>query len=381
MQILPALHGGGVERGTIDIAKALKKDGFESIVVSSGGILVYQLKEAGVKHFNLEVNSKNPLTLFLNINRLVKLIRDNEVDIVHVRSRSPMISAYFACKKTGTKLLSTVHGSYSTDFFGLKNFPLKILYNSFMLKADKIIAVSEFIRDYIKENYIDAPLEKIVVIRRGADLNYFNKDRVSKSRIIDISRKWHLPEDRKVILFPARFTSWKGHEFLIEALAKVKNDFFCAMVGSDHGHRSFKKKIENKIIKSDLSGKIKILGICKDMPAAYVVSHLVISASLRPEAFGRVAIEAQSSERIIIATKVGGSLETVVDGKTGFLVDVGDVDGLAALIDKALEMSKLETDEMGADARKNIEQNFSNEKMCVETIALYRSLLNQSSDQ
>lgn len=381
MQILPALQNGGVERGTIDVAKALKKDGFEPIVVSSGGILVYQLKEAGIRHYNLPVDSKSPLNLFLNINKIARIIRENNVDVVHVRSRSPMISAYYACKKTGVKLVSTVHGSYSTDLCGWKNFPLKLAYNSFMLKADRVIAVSNFIREYLQENYVDFVAEKVSVIRRGADLNYFNKEKVSKNRIIDISRKWHLPEDKKIILFPARFTSWKGHEFLIDALAKVKNDFFCAIVGSDHGHRAFKKKIENKIIKSDLSGRVKILGICKDMPAAYAVSHLVVSASLRPEAFGRIAIESQSSQRVIIATKVGGSLETVIDGKTGFLVEVGDVEGLAALIDKVLEMSKTETEEMGDAARKNIEDNFSNEKMCLETISLYKSLLNQTSDQ
>ena len=376
MQILPALESGGVERGTIDIAKALKKANFEPIVVSSGGVMVYQLREAGIQHITLPVHNKNLFTIFLNIKRIVKLIQSNHVDIVHVRSRVPMWSAYFACKKTGTKLVSTVHGTYSLGIFKFKSSMLKKIYNSIMLEADRVIAVSYFIKDYLVKNYKGFLPEHITVIRRGAELGYFNYAKVSKSRIIDLSKKWNLPEDKKIILMPARFTTWKGHEFLIEALTKVKCDFCCVMVGSDHGHVSFREKIENKIIKANLAGKVKIVGICKDMPTAYAISHLVVCPSIKPEAFGRVAIEAQASSRIIVATKIGGALETVIEGKTGFLVDVGDSDKLAELIEKVLEMPKAEADVMGQDARKNVEENFSNEAMCNETLNVYKSLLN-----
>jgi glycosyltransferase involved in cell wall biosynthesis len=235
-----------------------------------------------------------------------------------------------------------------------------------MLKADAIIVVSNFIREYLLQNYQEKdrqfPFEKITVIQRGVDLNYFNHNKVSKNRIIDLIGKWGIPEDKKIILMPARFTFWKGHEFLIEALTKVKNDFFCVMVGSDHGHKKFRKKLEQKIIKENLAGKMKIVGICKDMPAAYAVAHFVVCPSVKPEAFGRISIEAQASNKIIIATKIGGALETVIDGKTGFLVEVGDTEKLAQLIDKVLEMPKSETDVM--------------EKMCSKTISVYKSLLN-----
>ncbi len=379
MQILPGLQSGGVERGVIDIAKALKKSDFEPIVVSKGGILVYQLREAGIAHIELPVHSKNPLTIYSNNKKIAKLIAEYHVDIVHVRSRAPMWSAYFACKKTHTKLVATVHGTYSLNLFGWKIFPLKRIYNALMLKADEIIAVSGFIKDYLIKNYqknhLTSLADKIVTIQRGAELGYFDYAKVSKNRIIDLSKKWHLPDDKKIILMPARFTAWKGHEFLIEALSQVKNDFFCVMIGSDHGHKKFRKRIENKIVEKNLAGKVQLCGICKDMPTAYAVSHLVVCPSVRAEAFGRIAIEAQASSRIIIATKIGGSLETVIDGKTGFLVEVGDVEKFAQLIDKALEMPKEEADEMGAAGRKNIEENFSNEKMCNETIKVYREVL------
>ncbi len=382
MQIIPALENGGVERGTIDIAKALKKADFEPIVVSKGGVLVYQLRESGITHITLPVASKNPLKIFLNIKKLANVITENKVDVVHVRSRAPMWSAYFACKKTGTKLVSTVHGTYSLNLGGWKIFPPKKCYNSIMLKADRIIVVSNFIKQYLIDNYktknqeLDPEIvNKISVIQRGVDLRYFDLQKISQSRIVNLINEWHLPEDRKIILLPARFTAWKGHEFLIEALKKIERDFCCVMVGSDHGHKVFRKKVEYAIVEAGLAGKVKVVGLCKDMPAAYALSHIVVSSSVKPEAFGRVAIESQAMKRVTLATKIGGALETIIDDKTGFLVEVNDAEGLAKLLDKALNFSESEAKQIGESARQHIEQNFSNEKMCEDTIKIYKSLI------
>lgn len=376
VQILPALQSGGVERGTVDVAKAIKDAGFESIVISNGGVLTYNLHDIGVEHIKLEVNSKNPFKIFRNAKKIIKIIEKYQVDLIHVRSRAPMWSAYFACKKTGTKLVSTVHGTYSL------NFPLKKFYNAVMLKADAVIAVSNFIKNYIIQNYLDERkiakedfLKKITVIQRGVDLYHFNDDLVSKNRVIDLMQKWQLPLDKKIILMPARFTSWKGHEFLISALRKVKSDFLCVMVGSDHGHENFRKEIEQKIIDNNLHGKVQMVGLCKEMPLAYSMSQLVMCPSVRPEAFGRIPIEAQAMKKVIIATKIGGALETVIDEKTGFLVEVGDEEKLASLIDEVLNMSNEQLQEMGKAARKNVEENFSNKKLCDDTIAVYKRVL------
>jgi len=377
LQILPSLESGGVERGTIDIAKALKKDGFIPIVVSSGGILVYDLKEANILHIAMNVKSKNPITIFFNIGKLQKIINEYKVDIVHVRSRAPMWSAYFACKKSSAKLVATIHGTYSLNFLGWQKFIFKKIYNSIMLKADSIIVVSNYIKNYLVENYGNYFADKINIIQRGVDLNYFNQEKVSKNRVIDLIKNWNLPEDKKIILMPARYTSWKGHEFLIDALTKVKNDYFCVMLGSDHGHKKYRKKIEQKIIKENLAGKIRIVGPCKDMPSAYNLSHFVVAPSLRPEAFGRVAIEAQASSKIIVATKIGGALETIIEGETGFLVDPFDHNELASAIDKVLEMSKEESDKIGFNGRKNVENNFSNNLMCKKTIDIYKQIVSK----
>lgn len=375
LQILPSLENGGVERGVIDIAKHLKKNGATPIVASAGGVLCYELQEEKILHLKFNLNSKNPWVLFKNYQKIINLIKEHKVDIVHVRSRAPMWSAYYACKKTKTKLVSTVHGFYSLKFLCWPIFSLKKKYNSIMLKPDKIIAVSNCIKDYILENYNPNLASEITIIQRGADLNYFNPEKVSKNRIIDLITKWNLPEDKKIILMPARITSWKGHDFLLDALLQVKNDFFCVVVGSAHGHEKFRDKLEYKIIEKNLAGKVCLVGICKDMSVAYQLAHFVVAPSVRPEAFGRVAIEAQASAKPIVATNIGGSLETVINNQTGFLVEPNNVSQLATIIDQLLEMPKEEIDKIGNAGRLHIQQNFSNQLMCDKTWQFYQEYL------
>ncbi len=390
MQILPALNSGGVERGVVDIAKVTASAGFKSIVVSSGGSMTQQFEHSKVKHIELPLNSKNPFTIYQNSKKLAKIIQEYQVDLVHIRSRSPAWSAYLVCKKTvkskGCKMISTFHGSYSSAFLSKKVSQWKLKYNAVMLKPKFIIAVSGFIKNYIYQNYsaIENLAEKeIRVIHRGVDLKYFCNSKVSQSRIVQLIKKWDLPEwdssgDKQIIMLPGRITGWKGHEFLISALAKVQNqNFFCIMVGDPKEHEKFAKYLEQKIKKNNLQGKIKIVGETKDMPAAYLISDMVISASTKPEAFGRVAVEAGAMGRIIIATNIGGSLETVIDGETGFLVEVNNIDKLAKLIDQVLVMEKTKKEQMQQNAIKHITNNFSNQKMLDETIKFYKEILSK----
>lgn len=383
LQILPALNSGGVERGVIDISKAVAAAGFDSIVVSNGGAMLPQFGGSKVRHITLPVHSKNPFVIYRNIKKLAEIIKKYQVDLIHIRSRVPAWSAYFACKKTGCKMVSTVHGSYSVNLFSKKISEWKLRYNAVMLKPKFIIVVSGFIKNYIFENYskiVDLSQKQIEVIHRGVDLNYFSNQKVSATRTVKLLESWDLPEDKQIIMLPGRITGWKGHEFLVDALAKVKNqNFFCIMVGRYEGHEKYCQKLEKKISQNNLEGKIKIVGETKDMPAAYLISDLVISSSIKPEAFGRVAIEAGAMGRIIIATNIGGSLETVIDGKTGFLVEPGNVQQLADKIDEVLVMNKSEKEEICQNAVKRIAENFSNQKMLDNTINFYRQILDYSS--
>ncbi len=381
-QVIPALNSGGVERGVVDLAKAIKQEGYNSIVISSGGILTYQLREAGITHINLAVNSKNPITIFRNIAKLANIIKEHKINILHIRSRAPMFSGYFAAKKTGCKLVSTIHGSYSTNLI-FQDSIIKKYYNSLIYCADRVIAVSQFVKNLSISNYQNLnhrffnpeKLQDIAVVHRGVDLKYFNSEAIKKNAIIELIRKWQIPEDKKIIIMPARITGWKGHEFLLNALARVSGDFFCVFIGSDHGHEKLRVKLEKKAINLGLGGKVKFVGNCKEMATAYTLSYLVISASIRPEAFGRIAIEAQASNRLVIATNIGGSLETIIDNSTGFLVEVNNIEALALKIDEALNLPADKYLAITANARNHIIANFSNDKMYEQTIAIYRNLL------
>lgn len=390
-QVIPALNSGGVERGVVDLAKAIKQEGYNSIVISSGGILTYQLKEAGITHINLAVNSKNPITIFRNIAKLANIIKEHKINILHIRSRAPMFSGYFAVKSTTNltktpveicSLVSTIHGSYSTNLI-FKDSIIKKYYNSLIYCADRVIAVSQFVKNLSINNYQNLnhrffnpeKLQDITVVHRGVDLKYFNSEAIKKNAIIELIRKWQIPEDKKIIIMPARITGWKGHEFLLNALARVNSDFFCVFIGSDHGHEKLRVKLEKKAINLGLGGKVKFVGNCKEMATAYALSYLVISASIRPEAFGRIAIEAQASNRLVIATNIGGSLETIIDNSTGFLVEVNNIEALALKIDEALNLPADKYLAITTNARNHIIANFSNDKMYRQTIAIYRNLL------
>jgi len=380
LQVLPSMTSGGVERGVLEIHKALTDKGYESLVASSGGKMTYNIDYIGGKHITLPLKSKNIFTIWRNIKRLEKIIKKYNIDILHARSRAPAWSAYFACKKTGCKFVTTIHGNYSIGkgIYG----KLKRKYNSVMAMGDRVIVISKYIKNYAEKNYKifrkKVSEHKVDIIHRGVDIELFDPDKVKPHRIIKLQQKLNLPDDRKIIMLPGRLTSWKGQEYLIDALTKVKNkNYFCLIVGDEKGHKNYKKRLENKIIANKLRGFVSLETHISDMSAGYMFADIVISASTRGEAFGRVAIEGQAMKRTVIATAVGGSLETVIDGKTGWLVPVNNAEKFAETIDKVLNLSERQRILMGNRARKHIEENFSKKQMCEKIIKVYQKVLKE----
>ncbi|WP_169569494.1 glycosyltransferase family 4 protein [Sneathiella limimaris] len=369
LQVLPSLEGGGVERGTIEIAAAIQAAGGRAIVVSAGGKMVYELDRVGAKHITLPVQSKNPLVIRKNTKRLLKVIEDEKVDLVHARSRAPAWSAMGAAKAAKIPFVTTFHAAYG------RGGVLKNWYNSVMAKGDRVIAISDFIARHIQENY-QTPAEKIITIARGVDCRKFNPAAVSAERIIKMATDWALPDGVPVIMMPGRLTRLKGHVELIEALAKLENRNFLALfVGAGSGREAYRNELNNLVIQKGLQGKVQIKDYCADMSAALMLADVVISATNVPEGFGRVAVEAQAMGRPVIATAHGGSLETIKDGETGWLVPVGDTDAMAKAIDQALGMSPAEREVIAEKTRQFVLQNFTVEKMCNATLDVYRNLL------
>jgi len=377
LQVIPKLGYGGAETGCYDIAHYLPENECESYIVTSGGELLKFIDKKKVKIIKLPVHSKNPLIIFINFLALIGVILINNISIVHARSRAPAWSCLLAAKITGRKFVTTFHGTYNF------NSKFKKFYNSVMVRSDLIIAGSNFIFSHIKENYtkyLDAK-KKLLVIFRGINVDYFDPTTKLDNDEKKLLKEWQIEKDKKIILLPGRLTGWKGQEVFIEAVNLVNIElgyeaFYAIILGSDQGRELYKKKLIRLSEQYRLINQVKFIDHCKDMALAYKVSDIVVSASIEPEAFGRVAVEAQSMERPIIASNIGGSNETVIDEKTGFLFDSNNAKSLSKKILKVLSMDEASLKSIGKEGRKNIIQKFNVEKMCFSTYSEYKKILN-----
>jgi glycosyltransferase involved in cell wall biosynthesis len=373
LQVLPSLVTGGVERGTVDIAKALVAAGWTALVASSGGPMVREIERAGARHFTLPLASKNPFVIYRNIGRLTALMQAAPVDIVHARSRAPAWSAYAAARQRRIPFVTTFHGVY--------NFSnaLKRRYNAIMTRGDRVIANSHFIAAHIAENYGVAP-DRVKVIPRGVDIKRFDSLGIAASRIIKLAGQWRLPDGLPVVMLPGRLARWKGQLVLLEAVAQMTARaghplFTTVLVGDDQGRKGYRDEIQARIENLGSHAVVRLVGHCEDMPAAYMLADVVVSASTDPEAFGRVAVEAQAMGRPTIATDHGGARETVIADRTGWLVAPNDAGALVEALDRALALDAGQRGEMARLARQHVADHFTVERMCESTLDLYTEIL------
>ncbi len=377
LQVIPKLGYGGAETGCYDIAHYLPENGCKSFIVTSGGDLTKFINKEKVKLIKLPVHSKNPLLILLNTLALIFIIIFNNITIVHARSRAPAWSCLFATKITRRKFVTTFHGTYNF------NNKLKRFYNSVMVKSNLIIAGSNFIFSHIKNNYSDYLdiKNKLLVIFRGINVDYF--DHTTKTEIEEkkLLKNWGIEENKKIILLPGRLTSWKGQELFLEAINMVNiqlgyEAFYAVILGSEQGRDLYKKKLIRLSEQYRMTKQVKFIDHCKDMALAYKVSDIVVSSSIEPEAFGRVAVEAQSMQKVIIASDIGGSNETVINEKTGYLFESGNAKSLSDKILKVLNLDETTIKTIGIEGRKNIVSKFNVEKMCFSTYSEYKKLIN-----
>jgi glycosyltransferase involved in cell wall biosynthesis len=370
LQVLPELATGGVERGTVDIAQALVEHGWKAVVASAGGRMERELDRVGAEHVTLPLASKNPMVIRRNADRLAQIIADKGVSLVHARSRAPAWSAQIAARRMGVPFVTTFHGTYNLGPFGLKK-----IYNRVMTQGDRVIAISRFIARHIKNTY-DLDGSTIRVVHRGIDVNFFNPDRVSAERMITLAAQWRLPDDAPVIMLPGRLTRWKGQAVLIEALAKLaRKDVRCLLVGSDQGRSGYAEELRALARKLGVESQVHLVGDCTDMPAAYMVTDVVVSASTDPEAFGRVVAEGQAMGRPVIAPNHGAAPEILKAGATGWLVPPDDSDALASALRQALSMDAESRQAVADEAIGHVRDLFSKESMAERTLHVYKELL------
>ena len=377
LQVIPKLGYGGAETGCYDLAHYLPENNCKSFIVTSGGELLKYVDKKKVKLIRLPVHSKNPLLMILNSVILICIILIFNISIVHARSRAPAWSCFLATKITGRKFVTTFHGTY--NFKG----KFKKFYNSVMVRSNLIIAGSNFIFSHIKENYsefIDIK-KKLLVIFRGINVDYFDPSTKLESEEKKLLQKWDIKDNKKIILLPGRLTGWKGHELFLESINLVNiklgyEAFNVVILGNDQGRNLYKKKLIGLTEKYRMTNQVKFIDHCDDMALAYKISDIIISASIEPEAFGRVAVEAQSMQKLIIASNIGGSNETIDDEKTGLLFESGDAKSLCDKIIQGFTMDESSLKIMGNEGRKNIMKKFNVEKMCFSTYSEYKKLFN-----
>jgi glycosyltransferase involved in cell wall biosynthesis len=380
LQVLPSLIAGGVERGTIDVAQALVNAGWTALVASTGGPMVRELERVGATHITLPLKSKNPLNIRRNVDVLAAVMKQHNVSVVHARSRAPAWSAKLAAQKLNIPFITTFHGTYGLGPFGLKK-----LYNRVMAEGDVVIAISEFIRMHVIGNY-GVSADKIRLIYRGVDVQSFDPAAVTSMRLIQLAQKWRLSESTRVIMLPGRITGWKGHRLLIDALGVMKkrhpdnHDIRCMMVGPTESPHL----VDTLLAYADekgVSGWVQIVQDCNDIPAAYMITDVAVSASTDPEAFGRVVAEAQAMGRAVVAPAHGAAPEIIEPGVTGWLFTPRDPVSLADALERALSISQPEREVLGARAMERVRTKFTKAEMCAKTLAVYDEVLSRKQMQ
>ena len=376
LQVIPKLGYGGAETGCYDLAHYLTENNCSSYIVTSGGELLKYVNKKKVKVIKLPVHSKNPIIMFFNSIILTVIIFIKKINIVHARSRAPAWSCLLATKITGTKFVTTFHGTYNY------NNIFKKFYNSVMLRSDLIIAGSNFIFSHIYENYPENlnSKKKFLVIYRGINTDYYDPKNVKNSDEINLTSEWQIQKDKKLILLPGRLTAWKGQAMFIEALSLINKElhsenFYAVILGNDQGRKVYKKKLIRLVEQHRLTNQVKFIDRCKNMPAAYKICDLVVSSSIEAEAFGRVSVEAQSMEKPIIASNIGGSVETIINNKTGFLFESEKPASLCKKIIEVLQLDETTLKFLGNEGRKNVIKKFNIEKMCDSTYSEYKKLI------
>jgi glycosyltransferase involved in cell wall biosynthesis len=376
LQVIPKLGFGGAETGCYDLAHFLAEQNCKSFLITSGGHLLKYVRRDKVKVIRLPVQSKNPLIIFINFIIIFFILLIYKIDIVHARSRAPAWSCLWASIFSGKIFVTTFHGTY--NFSG----KLKHFYNSVMVRSKLIIGGSNFIFNHINKNYKKYlnSKKKLLVIFRGVNLEYFNIKNISEKKVNTLISSWKIDKNNFIILLPGRLTKWKGQETFIESLSLLieehkKENFHAIILGSDQGREIYSKKLLLLVERYRLGKKITFIKNCKEMPLAYKLSDLIVSSSIEPEAFGRVAVEAQAMSKPIVASDIGGSRETVLNRKSGLLYKYNDQKELAKVINKIMEMDQQSLSLMGELGRQNVEKKYNVDQMCQTTFTEYKKLL------
>ncbi len=378
-QIIPSMGAGGAEQAVIDVGKGLKDVGANPIVFTAGGHRCEELNDFGIEVSSLPVNTKSFIKMRRNASLIGEMIDKQNICLLHARSRAPAWSGYWASKKRNLPFMCTYHGIYSE-----KNI-LKNYYNSVMVRGDAVIANSHYTHDLIQERYGALP-KNIYTIPRGIDLESFSENSINSQKISDMRKKWHIDNDTPIILLPGRLTSWKGHEVALKAFAAlpevIKNQYALVFLGDAQGRDQYVQQLQDLAQSLGIAARLRMPGHEVDVPTALATSDIVINCSIRAEAFGRVAVEAQAMGKPVIVSALGPVKETVLtppvvdeEGRSGWHVEPNNPVDLSSALMRAINMPDEDKERLAKRARLHASENFSTQKMVQSTLSIYANLL------
>ena len=360
-QLLPALNGGGVERGTLEVARELVRRGHRSVVISAGGRLVPDLVREGSEHLAWPLGVKSPLTLRW-VCPLRRWLTEQRIDILHTRSRLPAWIGWLAWRgmdpATRPRFITTVHGLYSVS-----------RYSAIMTQGERVIAVSETVRDYLQHYYPELPAARIQVIQRGVDPAAFPYGyRPPGEWLADWYQQYPQLQEASVLTLPGRLSRLKGHEDFIELIARLRvrrlSVYGLIVGGVEPRRQRYADQLREKVRSFGLEDVILFTGHRSDMREIYAISTLVLSLSAQPESFGRTVLEALSLGTPVVGYDYGGVGEILARLYPAGLTPFGDLDALTARVSELLTAAPPVPPEPALPLQRMLD----------ETLALYESL-------
>ncbi len=386
LQVIPELNTGGAELSAIEICQAVVEAGGRALVITQGGRMEDNLRDVGGEIIRHPIATKNPIKIYKNAKFIANLIKVENIDLVHARSRAPAWSAWLAARRTDCPFVTTYHGAY-----GNKE-PFKNSYNRVMARGDVVIANSEYTANLVRQQH-NPDESKLRVIHRGVDVDSFNKKNISAERRQALLDQWNIRPEQRIVLQAARLTSWKGQETLIDAAALLKGkeclkDTVFIIAGDEQNRAEYKEMLLNKISDYGLSDHIRLTGHCSDIAAAFAISYASVVASTEPEAFGRAAVESQALECPVIVTDIGAATETVISEKdadeslqTGWRIPPKNPEILAEALENLLQMNQESREKMGSRAQAHVAKSFSLSQMKFKTLTIYDELIGSNLSQ
>jgi glycosyltransferase involved in cell wall biosynthesis len=375
VQVIPDLESGGAGESMVQIADALVSQGHRSIVVSEGGRREADLARIGASFVRLPVASKNPTQIAANGRRLAALARDEGADLLHAQSRGSAWSCLVAGRIASIPYVATCDNSFR------EQNPLKRLYNSAMVRGTRVITLGERLARTIEERY-HTPRERIAVVDRGVDLAEFDASKVPADRIAALVRNWKIADGERVVLLPGRLSRRKGAHVLIAAAQRLREaglkSFVCVIVGEEQRGSRYGSELWDRVHQSELSEFVRIVGHCADMPAAYALAEIAISAVLAPGGPQRAMLEAQAMGTPVVVSDAGGREEVVLappltneDRATGLLYPAGNAAELAQSLFKVLAMGPAARTTMGARGRAFVAGRYSRQAFTERMLRVY----------